>query len=310
VGAFEPARAGLVPATSEHRAWPLTRLSWGSYPGPTPPKLLDEDQALLHIFDGFTTVRREPLEIEVKRREPLTTAAAVHPYLASAARVMAHWTGRSSYYGGTFVAAGGAWALIGRQQTGKTSVLCELARQGCLVLSDDVTVLDGMQALVGPRLLAVRDASSARGLGLLPKRDRAEDLRLAHAGPAPSSAPLRGWVFLSRGPQLALARLTAAELLRRIGSWVSLSPGTPTLILDWAALPAWSLVLPEVAISSRAGQCALQTAAATLLKAILDRGRLSTARVRPRPSRQDLTNIDRSKPPVLDGRPSRPTAGI
>ena len=279
MGPFQPARAGLVPATSEHRAWPLTRFSWGSYPGPTPPKLLGEDQALLHIFDGFTTVRRDPLEIAVKRREPLTVAAAVHPYLAAPARVVAHWTGRSSYYGGSFVAAGGAWALIGCQQTGKTSLLCELARQGCPILSDDVTVLDGMQALVGPRLLAVRDVRSARGLGLLPKRDRAEDLRLAHAGPAPSSVPLRGWVFLGRGSQLALARLTAAELLRRLGSWVSLSPGTPALILDWAALPAWSLVLPEVAISSQAGKCALQTAAATLLEGILDRGRLSAARL-------------------------------
>ena len=169
VGSFQPARAGLVPATSEHDTWPLTRLSWGSYPGPTPPKLLGKEQAILHILDGFTRVRRDPLEIEVKRREPLTVAAAVHPYLASAARVVAHWTGRSSYYGGTFVSLGGAWALIGSQQTGKTGLLCELARQGCLVLSDDVTVLDGMEALAGPRLLAVRDVSSARGLGLLPK---------------------------------------------------------------------------------------------------------------------------------------------
>lgn len=269
-GSFSPALAGLVAVSAEHAGWPLARLSWGEHVGPRPPEVRSAHCALVYTLGGFVSSRREPLAIDVRACYSPTAATVVHPYLASAARVVAHWTGRSSYYGGSFVLGEAAWALLGKRGTGKTTLLCELARLGFPVLSDDVTVLDGMRALVGPRLLAVRDLTLARGLAQLPERSSVAGLHLVRAGSCPTEAPFGGWVLLERGPRVSLKRLDALELVRRVAPWVSVCPDTPGLLLEWLALPAWVLELPEP--GSVPGRDNVELAAVAVVEALLSFG--------------------------------------
>lgn len=268
-GRFRADEVGLADVSAgTHDGWPLVQLSWGRYLGPRPPEAEDDEHVLIHLVGGFATARRHPLAIDIRTTEPLTAVFAVHPLLAGPARIAARWTGRSSFYGGSFVAAGGAWAVLGGTGSGKTTLLCELARQGCKVLSDDMTVLEGTRALAGPRLLAVRDLTWARGLEVLRDEPWPSNVHLARAGPSPADAPLMGWFVLDQGAQVGLRRATASELLRRVRAGLSVCPETPELLLQLVALPAWSLTLPEIPTSGLARLSFVEAAAQAVLREV------------------------------------------
>ncbi len=133
-------------------------------------------------------------------RRRLTDEEMIHPYLAPAAAVMAHWLRRQCFHAGAFVSGGGVWALAGDREAGKSSLLAWLALRGHAVVTDDITVIDNMRAFAGPRSIDLRSESAAhlgagRELGVVGARARWR-LGLPQIG---SSLAFRGWIYLSWG---------------------------------------------------------------------------------------------------------------
>lgn len=182
----------------------------------------------------------------VRRR--LTDEELIHPYLAPAAAVMAHWLRRQCFHAGAFVSGGGAWALAGDREAGKSSLLAWLALRGHPVVTDDITVIDDMHAFAGPRSIDLRSETAVRfgvgrELGVVGARAR---WRLGLPEIA-SSLPFRGWIFLSWGDALEAEALGASERLVRLlrQRTLRLVPTDPAAHLPLAALPAWELRRPR-----------------------------------------------------------------
>jgi hypothetical protein len=172
----------------------------------------------------------------------------VHPYLAPGAAVLARWLGREAFHAGAVLAGDGAWAILGGRESGKSSTLGWLAAHGHAVLVDDLLVLDGPDALAGPRCIDLRpDAAERLGagepLGVVGTRERWR-LRL---GPAPASVPLRGWVQLAWGGEVAVERVLGAERLTTLipHRSVRLEPPRAGALMELASLPVLRLRRPR-----------------------------------------------------------------
>jgi hypothetical protein len=111
-------------------------------------------------------------------------------------------------------------------------------------------VLDGDLALPGPASLDLRRGAAellgvGEALGRVGTRDR---WRFSPAnGARPAAVPLRGWVFLRWGGELAARRLAPHEVIERLFEHVALRlrPVRPEALLDLAAVPAWEVVRPH-----------------------------------------------------------------
>jgi hypothetical protein len=172
----------------------------------------------------------------------------VHPFLAPAAAVIAYWLGRQSFHAGAFVTDGGVLGLLADREGGKSSTLGWLARQGRPVVCDDMLILEGRNALAGPRSVDLRpEAAGAlragEPLGTVGMRER---WRLG-LGPVEPALPLRGWVFLSWGDELRLESVPASERFARLFAHrgVRLPPRDPDAVFDLATLPGWELTRPR-----------------------------------------------------------------
>ena len=112
-------------------------------------------------------IRRHPGSAVFTVRKPLTAEELVHPYLTPVAAVAAHWHGRESFHAGAVAIGGSAWALVGDRHTGKSSLLAALALRGVDIVCDDVLVVAGKEAFVGPRTVDLRqDAPAVLGTGV------------------------------------------------------------------------------------------------------------------------------------------------
>ena len=172
----------------------------------------------------------------------------VHPFLAVAAAVAARWAGRESFHAGAIVVDSGAYAVLGDKESGKSSTLAWLALQGHTVLTDDLLVLDGLDALAGPRCVDLRANSAARlgvgePMGVVGVRER---WRLA-LGPAPPAAPLRGWITLGWADEVRVDRARGPErLLSLLGHRsVRIAPSAPEVLVELSSLPVWQLRRPQ-----------------------------------------------------------------
>ena len=181
-------------------------------------------------------------------RRRLTDEEMIHPYLAPAAAVMAHWLRRQCFHAGAFVSGGGVWALAGDREAGKSSLLAWLALRGHAVVTDDITVINDMRAFAGPRSIDLRSESAAhlgagRELGVVGARAR---WRLG-LRQIPRTLPFRGWIFLAWGDALEVEELGASERLMRLlrQRTLRLVPTDPAAHLPLAALPAWELRRPR-----------------------------------------------------------------
>jgi hypothetical protein len=231
-------------------------------------EVVDRDEDVL--AEGFAKLRlRTGGEILIDRAagtaeyvtpRTLSVAELVHPFLAPVAAVAAWWFDRQSFHGGAFVARGGAYGVLADRERGKSSTLALLAARGVTVLADDLVVVDDGACLAGPRAIDLRDDAAKRlgvgeYVGVLGARER---WRVPLAA-APGAAPLRGWVFLDWGGELALRRLTSgettAQLLANVG--LRVSPRRPEAVLDLALLPAWRLERPRAWASADAAVDAL-----------------------------------------------------
>lgn len=202
-----------------------------------PTGRLDVDRA------SATSVYRTPVA--------LPDHALVHPHLAVTAAVAARWLGRQAFHAGAFLdpARGVAWGLLGRRGSGKSSTLLALALAGAGVLADDVLVLDGTTAMVGPRCLDLRRESAEHfgagtELGVVGGRER---WRLPLGTAVPAEVPLAGWVLLDWADRTELAPVPP---LRRPGVLADnlallLPPTDPAGFLALAALPVLRLTRPR-----------------------------------------------------------------
>jgi hypothetical protein len=170
---------------------------------------------------------------------PIGDREIVHPYLASTASVVAHWTGMHSFHAGAFLVDGRVWGLLGARGAGKSSLLAHLALEGFPIFTDDVLVLRDGSALAGPRCVDLRAEPASvfkvgEALGIVGTRER---WRLA-VGPVPAEAPLAGWLCLGWGsfrigvvtPQDRIAMLLGSLSLR-------VAPADPSALLDLVELP-------------------------------------------------------------------------
>jgi hypothetical protein len=210
---------------------------------------LDDDRALLRLrTGGWIDVRRDPGHARYVVPAALSADELVHPFLAPAAAVFAHWHGREGLHGGALALGGTAWAVIGDRFGGKSSLLAALAVSGTDVVCDDVLVLDGCVAYPGPRTIDLRkDAAAALEvgdeIGVAGARERWR-LRLA---PLDRSLSIGGWVFAEWAEELELKRLPPPEILARLFRNRSLRvpPKDPAAFLQLSALPAWELRRPR-----------------------------------------------------------------
>jgi hypothetical protein len=252
----------LVPAAPD---WPALDLvqEYGRATGAD--EWVEAERARLTLRNGG--------EIEIERAGPralyrvpvpLSPAALLHPYLAPVASVVAHWTGRESLHAAAIVVDGGAWALLGARESGKSSTVAWLARTGIGVLCDDIQVLDGDTALAGPRVIdlrgdAARQLDAGEELGVVGERERWR-LRL---DPVPAAVPLAGWISLAWGERAEVAPVPVASRVRLLvgARGLRVPARDPALLVELAALPALELRRPR-------GWDSLPEAAGRLLEAL------------------------------------------
>jgi hypothetical protein len=180
---------------------------------------------------------------------PLHDDALVHPRLAPAAALMARWDGREAFHAGALLGGGGAWALAGANEAGKSTLLACLASDGTPVLTDDLLIVDRAGvAYAGPRCIDLRPPVLLDGVAAGRLRAVRDDSRSRMDLPAATAAaPLCGWLFLEWGSRVEAVPCPAHERLGRLLAqrrWAT-APIDPRALLDLAALPAWTLRRPR-----------------------------------------------------------------
>ena len=229
--------------------WPELELRCAP-PGPGRPELdsVGPDRAELTLHGGWATIERAPARVTFRLPAPPPPRDLVHPYLAPAAAVAARWAGRESFHAGAVIAGGGAWAVLGDKESGKSTTLAHLALSGHDVVSDDLLVVDGDSVLAGPRCIDLREGSAGHlgagePLGVVGVRER---WRLALEPVAPRT-PLRGWVTLAWDDEVAVDALRGPDRMLALLPFrsVQLAPGAPQDLVDFGALPVLRLRRPR-----------------------------------------------------------------
>ncbi len=197
---------------------------------------------------GWATVHRERAMAELAIPDDITDGALVHPYLAPVALVMARWLGREGFHGGGMVAGDGVWGVLGDKTAGKSTTLAWLAREGVGVVSDDVLVIDGPNALAGPRSVDLREGA-ARHLGVgdpMGRVGQRERWRFVLPPVAPE-LPLRGWITLEWGDEVAVEPIRGAGRLPALlpHRGVRLSPLDPSVLVRFSSLPHLRFIRPR-----------------------------------------------------------------
>jgi hypothetical protein len=243
---LDGARSLLVEAPEQ---WPrLGIVVESDAPGP-PCDRLGPDRAELRLSGGgWVGIDRQPGRAVYHLPRPLDAGALVHPYLAPVALVAARWLGRESFHAGAFATADGAWALLGDKEAGKSTTLAWLLAHGHEIVCDDALILDGPNALAGPRSIDLR-AESARRLGIgdpLGTVGVRERWRI-QLDPIPAELPLKGWVTLEWADATAVEPIRGTAKLAALTPHrgVFIEPPRPELLIDYAALPHWRLRRPR-----------------------------------------------------------------
>jgi hypothetical protein len=236
----------LVPSPSD---WPSLSLAAALVDPPPRRDRLTGDHADLTLnTGGRLTVDRRRGVATFSVPRPLSPHELVHPYLAPAAAVMSYWLRRTAFHAGAFVSGGGAWALAGDREAGKSSTLAALALRGHDVVADDVVIVAARTVFAGPRSIDLREETAKRfgvgeALGVVGTRPR---WRVA-LPPAEPEFRFRGWFFLSWADEVEVRRLSVSECLSRLiqHCTIRMTPSDPASLLDFAALPAWEVGRPR-----------------------------------------------------------------
>jgi hypothetical protein len=198
--------------------WPLVRVRTAQTSDREQPEFgVRDDDATIAMLNGFIAIDRRERAAVIKTPAPIEPAEVVHPYLWPVATVLTRWMGRETFHAGAVVIEGGAWGVVGESGDGKSSLLAWLGlRMGLPVLTDDLLVVDGGRAHAGPRCLDLRPAAATQ-LGFDGTPVRCTRRRRLSLPPIEAEVPLRGWIFLEWGDELALDRVPNAARLTRLG---------------------------------------------------------------------------------------------
>jgi len=196
--------------------WPEWQLAWQE----TPAARLEQqyirvDEARLNLEpEGQVLIHREHHRSTLLLPTEPKPEAWVHPHLSSTAVVVAWWVGRRSFHAGAFVVDGGAWGILAEREDGKSSMLAWLTSRGFTVLSDDILVIDGLEAMAGPRCIDLRHSASryfemGSYIGHIGTRERWRVDLL----PTAARVPLRGWVVPVWAQHVNFGQTGAAQRL-------------------------------------------------------------------------------------------------
>lgn len=230
----------LIEAPASWVDWRLERVVGGGQPS----EFVEPDRARLRAEpDGWVEIERAASRARFHFPTPPADREMVHPYLAATAGVIARWRGLQCFHAGAIAVDGRAWALLGDKGAGKSSLLAQLAALGVPVVTDDVLVVRGTQALAGPRCVDLRPASAAvlggaEPLGVVGTRERWR----RPLGPVEPELPLSGWICLDWG-ESGIEPLPASETLAAIFAslLLRLEPTDPAALMDLVTLPAYVL---------------------------------------------------------------------
>ena len=231
-----------------HPDWPELRIHLRVGRSDGENQWVGDDSARLPLGAGdWLELDRKTGTASYFTKDELDRDRLLHPLLAPAAAVMGRWIGREALHAGTFLADGGAWALTGTNEAGKSSILATLALAGVPILTDDLLVVGDGLAYAGPRCVDLRELHIVAGAAasVRPVRDRTRhrlDLR-----PASAVAPLRGWFFLEWGEAVDAVPCAAGERIERIMAqrrWATHAMD-PHALLELGSLPAWKLRRPR-----------------------------------------------------------------
>jgi hypothetical protein len=222
-------------------AWPRVSLEVDLEQGAHTDEGVGPESASLNLkTGGRLTVRRADGVARFATGRPLGVDELIHPFLAPVAAIMAHWERRIAFHAGAIALDGAVWGVIGERGAGKSSLLAVLAAQGVDVVADDVLVLSGNEAFTGPRTIDLREDAAGRlggeALGVAGARPRWRVV----LGALPATLPMRGWVFLGWGDEVAVDELAPSERLPRLIASLALRMpvADPAMLLPLAALPA------------------------------------------------------------------------
>jgi len=210
---------------------------------------INEAGAHLRLYDGgAATVATAERHITLYLHENEPTAAVLHPVLAPVFMVIAHAQGILNFHAGVVLLHGRAWGVLGHKGAGKSTTLAALDRLGHPVLSDDLLVLDGDDALIGPRFIDLRRRAADRfpgavDCGQLGLRTR---YRLPLA-PAPSRAPFAGWLVPAWDDELAAQPVPPQERIALLADLLSVktTPKNPLGLLELATRPMLRISRPR-----------------------------------------------------------------
>jgi hypothetical protein len=191
---------------------------------------------------------RNPLAAHFDNNASHDDAAMIHPGLATVAAVINRWLDRDVFHAGAFCRNGGAWALLGAKEAGKSSLLGMLAAGGHGVVTDDVLVLEHGWAMAGPRCIDLRAGAAQRlgvgtDIGLVGRRHR---WRMA-APPISAMLPLRGWILPVWGDAIKAHPLPARQRLGLLHANLAITraPLAPLRMLELCRLPFLALHRPR-----------------------------------------------------------------
>lgn len=242
----ERARALLLPAEP---LWPSLLIRRKRGLSESQHEWMNERAATLKLQNGGEIlIDRSKGSATFVLPHPVRTAELVHPLLAPVAAVMGYWLDRESFHAGGVVVDGRAWGILGERESGKSTMVAQLALVGAGIACDDMLVLDDGNVLSAPRSVDLRRESAERlgvgeFLGVVGARERWR-LRVAPVAPV---VPLAGWIFLAWGERVEAVPMTGTQRLVRLGEGrgVRLPPRDPARLLEIAALPAWELRRPR-----------------------------------------------------------------
>ena len=210
---------------------------------------MGEKTALVPLIGGGAWyLTRLPLSGRYVFPRPLTSAELAHPALGGAACVLATWLGREAFHAGCIQVRDGAWGVLGRKESGKSTLLAYLATSCIPVLADDMTVVDprSLTAYAGPRCIDLR-LDAAKKFHNLELAREDQRMRLA-LKPVEPEVPLKGWIILKTGPGVSLERVSPSDRVNLLLSSRTLRvpPRDPAVVLSLAALPFFELQRPLV----------------------------------------------------------------
>jgi len=160
-----PGEEWLGAAPASWPSWTMRQLLDPAYDA---PQIVTPTLARVQLQPtGMAEIDRIQHTTTIHSSRPAPAAAWAHPLLASTAVMTAEWAGRLAFHAGAFLDDHGrAWGLIGDRGMGKSTALAWLAAHDHPVLSDDLLITDGREALAGPRCVDLREsAAETFGIG-------------------------------------------------------------------------------------------------------------------------------------------------